>query len=219
MRSLVVLVANVVFLAAIAVYTMELGSSTIVATAQSESSSSSSPDIPITIDISEIPLLPDSSSGSDDASVTLHITLRNTSPRPITFLRWSTPIDDDAVAMGMFKLTSLSTNTEVPCLDLKINRKMPKDDTFILKPGHMEGSFVGDLAKMKPEGVVTKQVVITTAEVEIRTGERYRVQARGRWLGVWVERNDDGDGKYVMREEDGWRTGEFASNGIEVDVL
>jgi hypothetical protein len=162
----------------------------------SESSSS----VPIEVTLS-VPPSPSSNLGA----AAIRVTITNNSPHTVSILSWSSPIDARAVVTGMFQFVSTTTNKPAPCLDMKINRRMPDfflpdDDAIVEVPA--KGTFEKDFIAKEPEVALTK-------------GDRYRVKTEGWWMRVWVH---DGSTDPAKLDVESAISGDFVSNEIEVDI-
>ena len=156
----------------------------------------------------QVTLSKESSANSNLGSATIHVTVTNLSPNPVYLLLWSSPLDPRAVAMGTLKFVSSRTNETAPCLNLKINRKLPESGYFSLEDEHIitipaEGTAQRDLEAKEPEVALTK-------------GEKYLARAQGYWMGVWTQENG---GKNIekLSMEDGL-SGQYESNAIEIEI-
>ncbi|KAI9647151.1 hypothetical protein NHQ30_003534 [Ciborinia camelliae] len=157
--------------------------------------------VPIEISISDVTTM--DSEAASPPTVSLKVTLRNTSDNPVSFLRWSTPFDLRAVPMGIFKFKSVATGDLAPCLDLKLNRKIPRDGVF----------SDDDIISIDAGGEESKTIEIKAPEVVLTRGEKYVVNAKGFWMHVFIGEREEAkkaDAK-VLRED-------FESDGMEVEV-
>ena len=154
----------------------------------------------------EVTLSSEISSESILGSAKLRITLKNTSPHEISLLRWSSPLDSSVPAIGVVSFMSTKTGAKAPCLDMKINHRLPPEGYFSVD----DESIVHIPANGKVENVVE----FNEPKVALVKGEEYRAKAAGFWMGVWVNESGKGVKKLVMGEE--MRTGEFESNEILV---
>jgi hypothetical protein len=145
---------------------------------------------------------------SDLGSVTIHVTLTNLSPNPIYLLLWSSPLDPRAIVTGTLKFVSPETNQSAPCLDIKINRKLPESGYFSIEDE--------EIITIPAEGTAQRFLEAREPEVALTKGEKYWVRARGNWMGVWTQGKE---GQHVERLalEDGL-SGEFESNVIEIEM-
>ncbi|KAF2102574.1 hypothetical protein NA57DRAFT_19475, partial [Rhizodiscina lignyota] len=106
------------------------------------------------------------------SSPTIHVTLRNNSPSTtFTILTWDTPFDSKAVALGVFHVQDVAASTELPSLNLKINRKLPPSREA--------------LVELAPGKELGQDVKFEEPFMKLEKGKEYRVQAKGRWKGVW----------------------------------
>jgi hypothetical protein len=90
-----------------------------------------------------------------------------------SLLIWNTPLDPDALHLGIFNITDLSTSlpatlTLVPRAPDRPTQP-PNDAFWYLEPRH----------------AVTKDVVLQAENFELQKGREYEVQAKGRWKAVW----------------------------------
>ncbi|TVY82079.1 hypothetical protein LSUE1_G004956 [Lachnellula suecica] len=148
------------------------------------------------------------SAHSNLGAATVHVTVTNLSPHPVSILRWSSPLDPRAIAMGTLKFVSSRTNETAPCLNIKINRKMPASGYFSMGDDQITtipagGTAQRDLQAKEPEVALTK-------------GEQYLVKARGRWMGVWIHESEEKEAP-KLRMEDAL-TGDFESNRIGIEI-
>ncbi|TVY50258.1 hypothetical protein LCER1_G007264 [Lachnellula cervina] len=153
----------------------------------------------------QVTLSTESSASSNLGSATIHVAVKNTSPHPVYLLLWSSPLDPRAVAMGVVKFVSSTTNTTAPFLNIKINRQAPESGYFSMEDDHIvmipgAGTAERDLEAREPEVALTK-------------GERYLAKAQGHWMGVWTYETDG----EKLSMEDGL-FGQFESNAIEIEI-
>ena len=156
----------------------------------------------------QVSLSKESSANSDLGSATIHVTVKNTSPNPVYLLLWSSPLDPRAVAMGTVKFVSSKTNTTAPCLNIKINRKVPKSGYFSIEDDH--------IVMIPADGTVQRALEAREPEVALTKGEKYLARAQGHWMGVWTQGNVGNEVK-KLSVEDGL-IGEFESNTIEIEI-
>jgi len=111
-------------------------------------------------------------SHAESSKPAVRVTLTNLHPTSsITVLKWDTPLDPQAVALGIFHVVEKSTGKEVPPLGLKINRRLPPPRE--------------DLIELQPRHAATQDVVLETQGFTLEKGKSYHVQARGKWRAVW----------------------------------
>lgn len=161
------------------------------------------PDIPIQVFISEISSIPSETSKSP--VVNLKVSLQNTSPdKPVSFLRWSSPLDSKAGAMGIYVFTSKSSGEPAPSLNLKLNRMMPKSGVFSSE----------DTIRIEAGGKIESDVEIKAPEVVLKKGEKYLVSAKGWWMHVLP-----GDhAELKTAHTDGVLMGGYESEAVEFEV-
>lgn len=153
---------------------------------------------PIELSLSSITIL----SNDEPPTISLKVTLKNTSDKPLSFLRWSTPFDTSAVRMGIFKFKSLNTGEYAPCLDMKLNRRIPES-----------GIFPEDQIEYIEAGSeLSKEIQVKAPDVVLSKTERYEVTAKGNWMHVIEGKQTD----TKTREEDILR-GRFESNSVVLD--
>ncbi|KAH7386402.1 hypothetical protein BKA64DRAFT_142819 [Cadophora sp. MPI-SDFR-AT-0126] len=156
----------------------------------------------------EVILSPEISEESILGSAKLRITLENTSPHEIFLLRWSTPLDSSLPATGLVSFTSTKTGIQAPCLDMKINHRVPPEGYFSI---HDQS-----IVHIPANGKVDTVVEFKEPKVALVKGEEYRAKAIGSWMGVWVNESGEEVEKLVM--DQGMRTGDFESNEVLVRV-
>jgi len=173
----------------------------IMATPQNSHTSS---EIPIKVKLSPAS---ESSPSTTSSSLFLKVTLENTSPtQPISVLRWFSPLDPHAGAIGVFTFTSKSTGNQAPCINLKINHKIPDSGVF------SQGDE--DIVTIDAGGKIEQEVEVKDHEVALAKGETYIVKAKGRWMGVWT-----GEQKVLGMGDGSWLSiGEFESDSVEVTL-
>jgi len=160
------------------------------------------PTIPIQVTISDISS--HVSETSKSPVVNLKITLHNESPdKPISFLRWSSPLDTKSAAMGIFVFTSKSSGNPAPSLNLKLNRKIPDSGVFSSE----------DTIRIEAGGKVEKELEIKAPEVVLEKGEKYAVSAKGSWTHVLV-----GDYAELKTDQKGVLRGSFESEALEFEA-
>ncbi|RDW76024.1 hypothetical protein BP5796_06845 [Coleophoma crateriformis] len=139
----------------------------------------------------------------DRPSIGLDISIQNTSPEPVLFLRWLSPLDPRAAAMGLFVFTSIKDGTQATAMNLKISRMLPEG-------GHYDTE---DVVKIEGNGSINQKIAIKSPEVAFERGERYSVVAKGTWLHVKM-----GDHSALSTADDDVLKGDFESNIVEVLV-
>lgn len=166
-----------------------------------DSASTDHRDVPIQISISNITTIDDEV--SNPPTISLKVTLRNASDKPVSFLRWSTPFDQRAVPMGIFKFRSIATGHFAPCLDLKINRRIPREGVF----------SDDDIISIDAGEEVSKTFEVRAPELVLTRGEKYLVNAEGFWMHVFI-----GDRDEARRTEAEVLSEDFESDGVEVEL-
>jgi len=166
------------------------------------------PTVPIQVTLSKESSWRESSANSDLGSATIHVTLTNLSPNPVYLLLWSSPLDPRAIVTGTVKFVLARTNQSAPCLDIKINRKLPESGYFSTEDE--------EIITIPAEGTAQRYLEAREPEVALTKGEKYRVRARGNWMGVWTQ-GKEGQQVGRLSLEDGL-SGEFESNVIEIEI-
>ncbi|RDL40147.1 uncharacterized protein BP5553_00126 [Venustampulla echinocandica] len=156
----------------------------------------------------EVTLSSDTTASSNLGKATIRVTLTNTSPHSISVLQWLSPLDTRAVAIGAFAFTSTRTNSLAPCLNLKLNRKLPESGSF--------PADANEIIRIPPKGTVEKEVEAKEPDVALTKGERYRVVAQGQWMRVWIHSGEI-DQPEKLSLEDGI-SGEYKSNELEIEI-
>ncbi|EDN98881.1 predicted protein [Sclerotinia sclerotiorum 1980 UF-70] len=132
-----------------------------------EASPTDQHDVPIQISISDVTSI--DSEPSSPPTISLKVTLRNTSDKPVSFLRWSTPFDIRAVPMGIFKFQSVASGDFAPCLELKLNRKIPREGVF----------SDDDIITIDAGAEESKTIEIKAPEVVLARGEKEDFESEG----------------------------------------
>ncbi|RDW82698.1 hypothetical protein BP6252_03810 [Coleophoma cylindrospora] len=138
---------------------------------------------------------------SDRQSIDLDISVQNTSPEPVLFLRWLSPLDPKAPAMGLFVFTSIKDGTQATAMNLKISRMLPEGGNYSAE----------DVVKIDGNGSINQKIAIKSPEVVLERGERYSVVAKGTWLHV-----KPGDHSTLSTADDNVLRGGFESNIAEI---
>ena len=155
-------------------------------------------DVPIKVTISATP---------PSTPLALNVVLENTSKNnPIYLLKWSTPLDSHAAAIGVFTFTSAETGEKAPGIGLIINRRLPVSGYFSVDDE--------DIVRIEAGGKLESVVEVKDHEVSLKKGKSYRVQATGRWMGAWIGEHE----KLGFEEGSDSLIGEFESEGIEIDI-
>ncbi|KAF2733841.1 hypothetical protein EJ04DRAFT_512871 [Polyplosphaeria fusca] len=128
----------------------------------SMSKSSAAAQVPLEFKLSQISKSPPS----------LLVTVKNNSPSStFTFLKWGTPLDVQALNLGVFKLTHADSGEEVPVDKLMINRKMPPSRD--------------DLQEVAPGTEHSTEVVFDRPWMPSTKPASYNVGVQGDFKGVW----------------------------------
>ncbi|PVH77723.1 hypothetical protein DL98DRAFT_463354 [Cadophora sp. DSE1049] len=156
----------------------------------------------------EVILSPEISEESILGSAKIRITLTNTSPHEIFLLRWSSPLDSSVPSIGVVSFTSTKTGLKAPCLDMKINHRLPPEGYFPIDDQ--------SIVHIPANGKVDTVVEFKEPKVALVKGDEYRAKAVGSWMGVWINESGKEIERLVM--DQGMRTGEFESNEIVIRV-
>ncbi|KAH7317810.1 hypothetical protein BKA65DRAFT_515226 [Rhexocercosporidium sp. MPI-PUGE-AT-0058] len=156
----------------------------------------------------QVSLSPETSQQSILGSAKLRITLTNTSPFEVFLLRWSSPLDLSAPSIGVVTFTSTKTGIKAPCLDMKINHRVPPDGQFSIDDQ--------SIVRIPANGKMDSIIEFKEPKVALLKGEEYRAKAVGSWMGVWV--NESGQKIKKLSMDNGMKTGEFESNEVVVKV-
>ncbi|KAF2867703.1 hypothetical protein BDV95DRAFT_631060 [Massariosphaeria phaeospora] len=105
------------------------------------------------------------------------VTLKNHNPSStFTLLKWGTPLDPQALNLGVFHLVDAEAGKEVPVDVIKIGRKMPPapEELVTIMPGTEESTEVVFDKPWMPD-----------------TPAKYSVRAEGTFSGVWEKAASD----------------------------
>lgn len=144
---------------------------------------------------------------SDLGSAAIRVALRNTSPHDLFLLRWSSPLDPMASAMGVFKFRSTRTNELAPGMNIKVNRRLPDGGNFAVSSE--------DIIKITSGASVEKEIVVKEPQVVLSKGESYRITAEGFWQGIWIPLQNENIEKLNYGEA---LRDEYRSNEIEIAI-
>lgn len=155
----------------------------------------------------EISITQNTAIASDLGSAAIRVALKNTSPHDLYLLRWSSPLDPMASAMGVFKFRSTQTNELAPGMNIKVNRRLPDGENFVVSSE--------DIVKITSGASVEKEIVVKEPQVALSKGESYRVTAEGFWQGIWIPQQNENVEKLNYGEA---LRDEYRSNEIEVTI-
>jgi len=133
------------------------------------------------------------------------VTLKNTSPsQTYTLLTWSTPLDPQALNLGLFHFKNLDTGEELEVPKLMVNRLLPAKKE--------------DLEEVGPGKEVRREVVLQRPWMP-KEG-RWGVWVEGSWRGVWEKNKgeiteEDVEGGGIELSEE---TGNFKSGEVVLDL-
>lgn len=195
-------VSSVVKIIAVALAIFFLYTQTFTqATPKMEPTDDSNDLIPIRVTLSDISS--DKSEATEKPSVNLKVTLQNTADKPISFLRWSSPFDARAAAMGIFVFKSKTSGEPAPCLNMKLNRKPPASGVFSSE----------DTIQIEAGGQVEKEVRIKAPEVTLKKGEKYTVSTKGWWMHVKLSNEAE-----LKTDQSDVLRGDFESEAVDFEV-
>lgn len=117
-------------------------------------------------------------------------------------------MDAQVAALGVVSFSSTETGEVAPCLNMKINHRMPRS-------GYFE-SDDEQIVHIPAHGKVDTEVVFKEPEVALTKGGEYRARASGFWAGVWIHDHSEKDFKLMI--DDTMEIGEYESNEIVIQV-
>jgi hypothetical protein len=120
----------------------------------------------------------------------LLVTVKNNSPSStFTFLKWGTPLDTQALNLGVFKLTDADTGEQVPIDKLMINRKTPPSRE--------------DLQETAPGTEYSTEIVLDKPWMPSKKPAKYSVSVEGEFKGIWEKKAADIKGEELDAYTDG----------------
>lgn len=129
------------------------------------------------------------------SSISVEVSINNTSNHLVTFLKWATPFDALAGPLGVFTVYDPETGEPVPMNIVKISRKLPASRN--------------DLIEIPAGQIVKKTVHIP--EVVLEPDREYLLRAEGAWLAIWENGLADVDESRLVDLGDS-KSGEFRSD-------
>jgi hypothetical protein len=135
--------------------------------------------------------------------LSLKITVHNPTSYPLTILRWSSPLDVSAPALGVFGARDTASGELAPCASIKFRRKTPPS--------------LEDLVEILPGADV--EMMHEVRVLGLAAGKTYNVSATGKWLSGWRCRKEDWHvGLFEGQGEGEGGSGTFGSNVVAVEV-
>lgn len=155
----------------------------------------------------EVVLRQSSSPSSSPPAVTVKVT--NNSPKPVTILRWQTPLDPLALQLGLLSITPAGASEPLEIPTIKVSRKMPPGEEALLSlaPG-----------ESRENEIVLKEILVPLDEIK---GKKSAVKAKGRWDHVWLAPRDQLTQQAIEELDAGGHElvfGVFETEAIEIEV-
>lgn len=129
----------------------------------------------------------------------------NNGPKPVTILRWESPLDPLALQLGLFSITPADSSEAVELTTIKVSRKMPPGDESLISLAPGESS---------ENELVLKELIVPLDKLK---GKKSSVKAKGHWNRVWLAPRDQLSQKEI--EELGGAEGVAVSGVFETDVV
>ncbi|KAF2140761.1 uncharacterized protein K452DRAFT_230259 [Aplosporella prunicola CBS 121167] len=144
---------------------------------------------------------------------TLSIKLTNThASAPLTLLTWDSPLDPQALALGLVHIAPAASEGDEPFKlpTIKVSRKLPprREDLITLAPG-----------QSRAQEIEFKEPVVPLGKIREKGGKA-KVWVMGNWRALWaktVEQVGDEELEAMEAAKDGM-TGAFESEGVLVEV-
>lgn len=145
-------------------------------------------------------------SKSSPPVITIKVT--NNSTKPVTILRWQSPLDPLALQLGLLSITPAGTSEPLDIPTIKVSRKLPPGEESLvsLAPG-----------ESRENEIVLKEMLVPLNRIK---GKKSSVKIKGRWDHVWLAPRDQLT-KQATEElgTDGVAvSGEFQTEAIEIEV-
>ncbi|KAF1981614.1 hypothetical protein K402DRAFT_398372 [Aulographum hederae CBS 113979] len=138
---------------------------------------------------------------------TITATITNDHPTDtLTILRWDTPLDPQALALGIFQVTDTATGQPVHSVNLMINRLLPASED--------------DLIELAPGSEQTAEFILKPPYIDLQAGRHYKIRVKGEWKAIWGIKKDDIAQK-ALEELGGHEdaiTGSYESDSIALEV-
>lgn len=146
------------------------------------------------------------SSTSSPPAITVKVT--NNSTKPVTILRWQSPLDPLALQLGLLSITPAGAPEPLDIPTIKVSRKLPPGEESLvsLAPG-----------ESRENEVVLKEMLVPLDKIK---GKKSSVKVKGRWDHVWLAPRDQLT-KQAVEElgTDGVAvSGEFETEATEIEV-
>ncbi|KAF9870634.1 hypothetical protein CkaCkLH20_11940 [Colletotrichum karsti] len=144
---------------------------------------------------------------SSTSPPTLTLSVTNDHTSPLTILRWNTPLDPVALAVGVLSVTPEGEDTplELDLIALKRLMPPPEDDIVTLHPG-----------ESREQEVVLREPALPFDKL----GKKPRIAAKGKWQTVWPTTADKLSKETIEKLQfgDGVLSGDFETEAIEVTL-
>lgn len=114
---------------------------------------------------------------SSSSPVSIAITVKNTNSHPVTILPWDSPLDPLALQLGAISVTPPGSSTPLDIPTIKVNRKLPAGDDFLVEIGAGETS---------PENVVELKEIFVGQKLRELQVKKALVKCKGQWRAVWA---------------------------------
>ncbi|KAK2843914.1 hypothetical protein FQN49_005952 [Arthroderma sp. PD_2] len=145
----------------------------------------------------QISISPAHESVAKDQKLEVKVTLQNTAESQATVLKWNNVLDSLAPSLGVFQLRDLTADAEVDQNIMMVRRQLPPKETDFVEIGPKESI----------------ETTATFQNLELTSGHKYSVQAKGFWQAIWsMPKSDVVSGHLDLS---GGMNGEFASNTVE----
>ncbi|KAI5464869.1 hypothetical protein BGZ63DRAFT_440188 [Mariannaea sp. PMI_226] len=138
---------------------------------------------------------------------TISVMVSNKNAEPVTFLSYSSPLDELALQLGLFTIVSDGGRTPVDIPVVEIQRKWPPDSNSFITIAPGEG---------RQQDVVLKEVIVSPESV----GSKATVQLNGKWQAVWGKAKESISKESLQKAgiaEDAY-SGDFVSNKLDIVI-
>lgn len=136
---------------------------------------------------------------------TLAIKVTNKGPKPVTILRWDSPLDPLVLQLGHLSITPSGDKKPLDIPTIKVSRKFPPDEASLvsIEPG-----------ASKENEVELKKMIVPPEKLQ---GGKTAVKCQGEWRSVWATARADLS-KEAIENDEGAASGPFESDGVEIEV-
>lgn len=137
---------------------------------------------------------------------TILVKVKNhSSSQTLTVLTWDSPLDPQAVPLGIVQVTSSETGEKAAAATALLSRLLPPPRDA--------------LVELRPGGEASNEVQIRSPAVELKRGTKYDVRLSGSWKAIWKSAKDAVTANDLDEMSGGAAvTGPFQSEGISIDV-